>query len=72
VLLKFDSATPEAVERDFGVADVAERVSRIQLAEALGWTFDVIDRLSWRDRQDIMAYFAAKSKASRGGAKGKR
>lgn len=69
MLLKYETATPEKVERDFGVADVAERVSRIQLAERFGWTLAYIDSLSWRDRHDIVAYLNAKEKAK---PKGKR
>jgi len=64
VALKFESATPEQLERDFGIADLGDIVSRIQIAERLGWTFDVIDRLTWRERAQILGYFNAKEKAA--------
>lgn len=62
--LKFNNAPIDQIESDFGVEDLEERINRIQIAELLGWTFEQIDRLTWRERYEIMAYFAAKGKAS--------
>lgn len=62
--LKFEHAPIEQIEKDFGVDDLVEKINRIQIAEFLGWTFDVIDRLTWQERLEIVGYLNAKGKAS--------
>jgi len=59
--LKF-GATSRDLERDFGVKDAVERISRLQLAKWYGWTLSEIDDMSLADLSDAVDYMAAVNK----------
>lgn len=57
------SATFEQVEKDFKVADLEWRYTRLMIAEHFHWELEYVDELGEADRSDIQALFGAREKA---------
>ena len=55
-------ASPDALERDFGVIDIGEKAVRMQLAHYFGWSLAEIDDLTPMDWLDALAYMNARAK----------
>lgn len=55
-------APTEALEREFGIEDIGEKIARVQIAHYFGWSLDEVDALTGLDWIDVMAYMSARNK----------